>query len=54
MGRIVLTIDGQMKPSAIFSWIRCPVRKDDATLVPALIALSDVGEIDAALTVSAR
>lgn len=48
----LLTVDGQVEPGAIVPGAGSPVGEDDLALVPALVALPDVGEIDAALAVA--
>ena len=48
----LLTVDGQMEPGAIVPRAGRSVRKDDPALVPALVALPDVGDVDAALAES--
>jgi len=47
------TVNGEMKPRAVVPRVRRPVRKDHPALVPALVALADVGEIYATLAVAA-
>lgn len=44
------TINGKVKASAIVPGARRPVGEYDLALVPALVAFSDVGEVDAAET----
>jgi len=47
------TVNGEVKPRAVVPRIRRPVRKDHSALVPALVALADIGEIYATLAVAA-
>lgn len=46
-----LTIYSEVEPGSIVPGIWSPIREDDPALVPSLVALADVGEIDAALAV---
>lgn len=47
------TVNGEMKPRAIVSWIRRSVRKDYPALVPALVAFANIRKIYATLAISA-
>lgn len=47
-----LTIYTEVEPGSIVPGIRRPVREDHPALVPSLVALADVGQIDASLAVA--
>ena len=47
-----LTIYCEVEPRSVVPGVGRPVREDHPTLVPSLIALTDVREIDAALAVT--
>jgi len=47
------TVNGEVEPRAVVPRIRRAIRKDHPALVPALVALADVGEIYATLAVAA-
>lgn len=48
-----LTIYGEVEPRSIVPGVRRSVREDHPTLVPSLIALTNIREINAALSISA-
>lgn len=50
--RLTLTVDIQVEPGAVLVLVWCSVEKNNLALIPALVRLSDVSEVEGGLAIA--